>query len=372
MGVTALRFVFLTKTDWSEPPRIRHQLARLLVECGHEVHFVQRASSVFRSWQFPGMQDHPEPGVWLYRGAELLHHRLRPVGLAHHANAFVEARRLGQLADRYGWNQPDVVIVNFNYDGFFVRSVLRDRLIMTVINDDFVGTAPFGLRRAARWVLARTCAASDQVVVLSEPLRRMLSMYCKPSVMLPWADIGYREPPQSDHRCEFLFWGYINSRIDLRVLSHWMQEGGMADRGLVFRFVGPSATGSSTVRRLRRMGAIVEGLMPLDRCVGPQTLAAIMPYEACAANTCTTLPNKAPALLARGLPLVVSGMPEVLDAPFVIQPHCVAGGFGAVVRALRDSFSGLQPVMKRYTEGNSPDSRVRQLSQLLNIELSRC
>ncbi|MEO0579910.1 MAG: hypothetical protein AAFZ58_14575, partial [Pseudomonadota bacterium] len=37
-----MRFIFLTRTNWNEPPRIRHQLAELLVSEGHDVVFFQK------------------------------------------------------------------------------------------------------------------------------------------------------------------------------------------------------------------------------------------------------------------------------------------------------------------------------------------
>ena len=36
-------FVLVTHTRWSEAPRIRHQVARLLVDAGHRVLFLERA-----------------------------------------------------------------------------------------------------------------------------------------------------------------------------------------------------------------------------------------------------------------------------------------------------------------------------------------
>ena len=42
-----MRFIFLTKTKWSEPPRIRHQLARMLSNAGYEIIFFEKPIQFF-------------------------------------------------------------------------------------------------------------------------------------------------------------------------------------------------------------------------------------------------------------------------------------------------------------------------------------
>jgi hypothetical protein len=364
-----VNFVFLSKTDWKEPPRVRHQLARLLARNGHEVHFLQRPRNEVSQRDIRGDVSQSEPGLWLYRGTDLIHHRLRLHPLLHAANAAVEKRSIRSIADHHGLIAPNTVVINFNYDYYFLRDVFGSQRIVTVINDDFVGTAPLGLRRAARWALRRTCALSDDVLVLSEPLRRMLSAWCSPVVMLPWSDSPYRMPPRSRLRNELLFWGYINSRLDLALVRKWMREAREIPRKLEFRFVGPNNPRSAIVRRLRALGARVEGPTQLEVCVGPRTLAAIMPYRESPANTCASMPNKGPALLAYGLPLVVAGMPEMLEAPFVIHPNRETCGFGAVAKWLVDNFDSVQASIRNFVRDNSAGTRLSQLSELLGTNL---
>src|SRR6185295_4049668 len=163
------RFVFLTKTRWDEPPRIRHQLASLLAGAGHEVLFFQKPARVGRE---PVARFAGAARIVVAQHHELVHHKLRLMPAIHRLNASTVRGSL-QLALRDSGFGTDAVVVNFNYDYWFLRSVFPGQRLITMINDDFVSTALFGFQWPLRWALERTCRDSDRVLTVSTPLQKL-------------------------------------------------------------------------------------------------------------------------------------------------------------------------------------------------------
>jgi hypothetical protein len=150
-----MRFIFFTKTNWEETPRLRHQLAILLSSRGHTVVFFQRPSG-------PGLGAVGSPkatqeGIELIRTRQLIHHQLRCIAPLPTLNALYEARQIrgrvqGSLAQ-------DDVIVNFNYDYYFLRTIFPKHSIISIFNDDFVAGARLS-RRQALLAVSRTARSS--------------------------------------------------------------------------------------------------------------------------------------------------------------------------------------------------------------------
>ena len=102
-------FYLFTKTNWDEPPRIRHQLADLLIKNNHEVYFFQKPKQNFRTK--PETDSINE--ITLIRYSELLHHQLRPCRYVQIANGSFCKKNI-RKAIKY-LPLPNVII-NFNYD----------------------------------------------------------------------------------------------------------------------------------------------------------------------------------------------------------------------------------------------------------------
>jgi hypothetical protein len=340
------RFVFLTRTPWDELPRIRHQLARLLAGAGHEVLYFEPGAAA-------GEARRAEPGI------SVLAHRRRdrlPWLPGFHAfNARTVKRSLAPALERHGVGGGDTV-VNFVFDYWFLRQLFPGNRIVTMINDDFVSSARFGWRRPYLWALRRTCELSDRVLTVSVPLQRQLAPFCRPELFLPWADQAYREPAPGAARDTLLFWGYINWKLD------WPFVERLADSQPSMRllFVGPvDAEAPEAMRRVRQKRnvefAAVARLdeLPLDRI-----LAGLIPYRPGVPDLdAITLPNKALQLLARGIPLLISGMPDFIRAPFVVRADADADG----VLYLRENHAALQPAIREFVARNGPAQRLAQL-----------
>jgi hypothetical protein len=98
---------------------------------------------------------------------------------------------------------------------------------------------------------------------------------------------------------------------------------------------------------------------PLDRLPLEEVIAAILPYRDTPAVNAVTLANKSMQLLARGLPLMVSGMPNFLDLPFVVRMEGADAG-SAIERCI-EGFEGWQASICAFLAANGPDDRLRQL-----------
>jgi hypothetical protein len=350
------RFIFLTKTRWDEPPRIRHQLAYLLASAGHEVLFFEKPAMSGRS---------PSPPVAVAKGIEcachreLIHHKLRLMPLLHRINATFVRRSLRKVLHASDFAR-DAVIVNFNYDYYFVRQHFPHQRLITVINDDFVATALFGFKWSLRWALKRTCASSDHVVTVSAPIQRQLESYCTPELFLPWADQTY-VAPAATRRDRLLFWGFINKKLDFPRIAALADELATERPGVRLMIVGPVEQGAENELAVlaTRMNIEILPATSLDKLPLDQVLASLIPYRTNMPDVeAITLPNKALQLLARGLPLLISGMPYFVQKPFVFNLDTMR--IATVVDQVAEQFNALQPEMQAFVAENSADSRLRQ------------
>ena len=78
------RVVIFTKTYWDEPPRIRHQLTKLLLENEHEVVFFEKSN--FKQFK---IIKYIKDNILFFKHFELLHHQLRPFGFMVKIHAMV-------------------------------------------------------------------------------------------------------------------------------------------------------------------------------------------------------------------------------------------------------------------------------------------
>lgn len=356
------RFVFFTKTSWKEPPRLRHQLARLLSRAGHEVVFFEKP---WFPWRRRPAAPAAEGNITFHRHQELLHHKLRLSPLLRQANAFWVKREISGFAKALGIGAEDVV-VNFNYEYYFLRDVFPGNRLVTVINDDFQARPLFGNYAPLAEALGLTCRSSDWVLTVSHPLQRQLSLYCHPRLFLPWADCAYQPPTPGAERNILLFWGFINRRIDypfvLALADHLLET--RSDIRMLF--AGPIEDDPGYASLLRSKSNIE--LVPsssLDRLPMDRVLAGFIPYlEDFPENDAITFPNKAFQLLARGLPLLIKGMPDFLAEPFVFRVE--RAECGDVIERVRSEFAGLQAGIEDFVSRNTAEDRLEQFLGLLS------
>lgn len=355
------RFIFFTKTRWAEPPRLRHQVARLVAAAGHDVVFFEKPASFGPA---SAQAVHREDRIVSLQHRELLHHRLRVSSVLQRANARVTASSIrSRLRERP--IRADDRVVCFNYDYWFLRRLFPGNEIITIINDDFISIALLGYTRPLLWALQRTCAISDRVLTVSVPLQKQLAPYSDPELFLPWADRPYRRPAGGTERDILLFWGYVNARIDFEAVSRYAAALERTRPEVRMVFVGPvdEKISAAAVRLRSRSNVELWPTTALDELPLDRILAACIPYRAHDPEIdAITISNKGFQLLARGLPLLISSLPAVpnfIEAPFVFRMDHEAPG--EQIDRLRSCHADMQPHIERFVAGNGPDARLRQL-----------
>ena len=352
-----MNIVVYTRTNWFEPPRLRHQVTELLVSNGHTVYFFERPGIFGKKLRRIKISDQ----LNLFRGWYLLNPKLTINFPLKKINDLVEKRGILNLLREVD-SQIDLVI-NFNYDSYFIKSIFKSTRIVTIINDDFwTKSLPF-TGYYLKYKLKLTCLVSDRVLSVSIPLNLMLSAYCKPLLFLPWTATAYLSPLNSD-RNVLLFWGYINSRLNMRLIELILKENLSQSIQIKIRFVGPIE--KRMKRRLidlqKRFGSVeIFESQNLESLYTHDVLAALIPYRTGnSTDDVTTLPNKALHLLSKGLPLLISGMPFFIQEPFVYRTNSHSFSF-SLIDLIRMDFFRIQADIQRYLSLNTAELRYRLL-----------
>lgn len=356
----ASRFVFFTKTAWHEPPRLRHQLAQLLAAEGDEVLFAEK----------PGLRERPPAtgevpaGIRLFRHRELMHHKVRLGPLLRSMNRWWTEPSIRRAAKRLQVG-ADAVIVNFNYEYFFLRDLFPSNPLITVINDDFISRALPLCRETLHHAQRLTCRASDAVITPSVVLQEQLQPYCRPELFLPWADTSFRRPVGTVARDTVLYWGFIDWRLDYPFMESLARSMAQRAPDVRFLFVGPTERGSDQQPLFRQHPNVsLHPASKLDALPLERIFASVIPFRA-GVDGCDAIvmPNKAFQLVARGLPLLVTGMPRFAREPFVFRLD--EGDVVDQVLQARERVESLQPALQAFIEGNGAPTRLAQFRKIV-------
>ena len=218
------RVVIFTKTNWDEPPRIRHQLTKLLLENKHQVVFFEKSN--FKQFK---IIKYIKDNILFFKHFELLHHQLRPFEFMVKINAMVTKFFIKKALK----NEKIDLIINFNYDYYFLKEMFSDLKIVTIINDDFVAQARPWMPKSIKQQLKQTCENSDLVFAVSYPLQEQLVEFNKNTkLFFPWTFKKYEKPTNNKNRNVVLYWGYIDHRIDWKKIKY------LLEKGIKLRFIG--------------------------------------------------------------------------------------------------------------------------------------
>jgi len=354
--------ILITNSYWQEPPRIRHQVANLLLSHGVEVAFFERPQSPWVRQASPVSR--VSSTLSLVSTKSLLHPQLRiapPLAWANSAfSAAVYRDRVAQL----GW-PSDATIINFMHDGSFLRRVFPTQRLITLVHDDFEAQSHFPWFGHVTRALRATCKVSDQVLAVSTPLVDRLQQWANCELFLPWAVRPYSVPMAPVvHRTTLLFWGSVDTAIDLSVVRRLSEE--CVRRGPQWQllFVGPTeradrrrlmhgALGSLPQVRIQEATPLAE--LPLD-----SVLAAIIPYGGAPHTRAITMANKTLQLLSCGLPLLIAGMPSFVKQPFIVRLDANAD-IRAAIDQVQAEFANWQPAIESFVRSQRAEDRLRQL-----------
>lgn len=356
------KFIFFTRTYWIEPPRLRHQLANLLHNSGNEIIFFENPNHPCRKYKY-AYSSSVEKNFHFYRINDFIVYRLRFLHIFESLHAYFSKREIKKKLLHQ--DLSDAVIVNFNYDYYFLRDIFPDKKIITVINDDFVAQSISGYKEYTESVLAKTCFSSDVVLTVSYPLMKQLAPWCDPVLFLPWADSNYQIPNNKSNRNAVLIWCSLNDLVDYALIACLAKE----CKGFIFYLVGPvSISVKSILSSLTSENDNIICLPPSDLINLPLDIffVGLMPYVSGVASTeAVTLANKSFRLMSKGLPLVVHGMPNFLkhSAIFICSD---AREIIANLNYCKENFFQLQDSIEDLVSKNTSEVRCNQFLDLLS------
>lgn len=354
------RFIFFSKTNWDEAPRLRHQMAHLLKSQGHEVIFFQKPKFF---WQREVKNKSDD--VLLKTTNQLIHHQLRVFRFLAIMNAFFEKISILNSL-KYLAVTKDDVILNFNYDYYFLRDIFPDNKIVTVINDDFVAQSHFFRGCHVRNMQSLTCRISNNVLTVSIQIKNQLSGSCDPELFLPWADGKYAAPCVGEKN-SLLIWASLNQIVDFQMIDELAKK----FRNFHFSLIGPVSKDSELHLKslvANNVNVTLRRPCSLDEIDFGNYFAGLMPYRSHNLSTeAVTLANKSLRLMSKGLPLIVHGMPHFLEHNAIFK--CV--NFCDVVDSIEkahDNFFNLQADIEEIVNQNGSVQRYRRLMEIVSHE----
>lgn len=355
-------YIFFSKTNWNEIPRIRHQLANMLRQFGCNVFFFQKPFFLWNS-KARNTVNRIDESLVLLKTKQLIHHQLRFFKISQLINAHYEKKQITDIFNNLFLD--DFVVINFNYDYFFLRDIFINNKIVTIINDDFVAQSKFFNGVHVIDSLSKTCRSSNLVLAVSEPLLKQLSSWCIPKLFLPWSDRLYAPSTSLRNKDSVLLWGNIDDRLDLDLI----ENSAAAKPKVNFFIFGPRSkkTNAYLFNLINRTSNIFAfNSTKLDEMELDRFFCAIIPYKKNIKDIeAVSLSNKSLQLMARGLPLVVHGMPHFYEHVAIFKSFCQSD-FLRGIDFCQSNYKSLQSEIKEFVNTNQITDRFNLFAKLLS------
>ena len=346
--------VIISRTPWSESPRIRHQITRLVRDIGYCVFYIE-----ILYHKIP-LSDVNDSGIQIFRIYERIHHQLKPFKFLKALNSNWIKRDLAKL-DIF---KEVKVVFNFNYDNDYSFSLFNDKPTISVINDDFIAMAKPWMKNQALKSLGNTLKLSSFNLTVSYFLQRQISLFNVPSdIFLPWAENVYSPPISNKKRDVVLYYGYI-SRLDLSIIDSLVKY------GIKLRFVGPIEGNGKKLEKKYKFHKNVEILDPisLENLDTTDVCCSIAIYDvSLSLMTALTVSNRFFQLLAFGIPQVYPYLPNLIKAPIEVLRTCsTVDDYANAINYFRNNFDLIQPKIKYFLQDHTKVKRKEYLDNLIN------
>lgn len=359
-----MRFIFFSKTMYSETPRIRHQLSNLLISYGHEVIFYQKPLFFFHRNKNL-INEKVSDRLEIRQTKQLLHHQLRLFGWGKYLNSTYETKQIKLSLKSIKDND---VIINFNYDYFFLRNIFKKNKIITIINDDFVAQANFNHGRHVIDSLLEVSKFSNSVLAVSYPLLAQVQQYTnRAQLFLPWAENSYSKPI-INKKDSILIWASINTIIDFDIVKNIS----IKFPQYKIYLIGPMH---------ERVKEIIDILLESQLNIfylKPKNLnelndignffVGLMPYKSGVKSTeAVTAANKTFRLMSIGLPLIVHGMPNFYQHETIFK----CNNLDEIIKSIDfcyTNFDKMQTSIKELVNEQQPAQRYTQILSIINEE----
>ena len=359
-----MRFIFFTKTNWNEPPRLRHQLAYLLANSGHEIIFFEKPIFLLDPININLSNN---KFIKLYKYRFLIHHKLRLSIFLHHINFLFERRQIIQILNKIELDK-NTIIVNFNYEYYFLNQIFKDKKIVTIINDNFWSKAFFNFQKPLLTALIKNLSKSDLVLTVSPSLKIFLDKYHNTKLFLPWSDFPYQNPVKNKSRNILLFWGYIGHRIDFEYLIKLSNYLNIKDSAYEIHMIGKIEISNYFKLNIERKSTIhFFSEQSLSEINFTNVLALIIPYKDNVKEIDEIyIPNKALRILSKGIPIIKTGMPNFIKKPFIFDLNRDLENDYELIKKVDSHFFLLQTDIRLFVNNNLHNNRYDHFMTLIN------
>ena len=351
--------IIVSRTRWSEPPRLRHQVAKLLASNGYYVVFLEKSSI---SKLFLMFHLHEKSNcINCLPLIELVHHQLCifPV-----FSCFSNIFTLFQLLYIRTLSIDAPLIINFNYDFWFLRILFRKSRIVTILNDDFVLASKIKLFNHAYRRLIKTCSISTKVLAVSPQILDYLPCNSSFKLFTPWCPplnspfpaLGVQE------RNRFVYWGYINDRLDFDSITYFLNN----HKSLHLTFIGPveSSFKNRFEKLLKYPNFTWVSSCELSDINTHDLLGFFIPYDVSHPISLTLyLPNKFLQLLSLGFPLLIPDLTKLKSHESLLRydPTDQESMSNLIVSIDVDLISRLRPSISEFLSIHSEVSAIQDI-----------
>ena len=347
------KVLVVSRTAWSEAPRLRHQLSRLLRDIGYEIYYVQL---IFGSKLHTECS---EEGINVYTVCERLHHQLKPFKFLQDFDSARISKAFIRILPVYDFR----FIVNFNYDNDFTFSLFPKVPAITVINDDFYGMAKPWMRQRVLISLAKTVSKSKMNLSVSYSLDRQLKQLSPfTELFLPWTDTNYRKPKSIRKRDVVLYYGFV-SRLNMKLV------GDLCNSGIKLRFVGPIQGNGWELKEKYGKLLNVEFLneTKLTNLDLSDVCCSIALYDARLESVqAITASNRMFQLLASGIPLIYPSLPNLILAPDQVIRKCTStSDFLNAISYFKVNFDLVQPMIELFLIDHTKVKRIQFIERII-------
>ena len=313
-------YIFITNTNWTEPPRIRHQLAELLNNNGHIVYFFERPilKNIFYS-----LNKFRIGNITILRNARIFHHRLS-VGILNKLDSLLINRIVKKFIAKEKLNPNNVIIVNFVYD---LKLILdRPYKVFSFINDDFeMQTCFWGVNYKKKYIINNIEASGRLISVSPYLIEKYNDLRCRKFIFLPW--VTNKELAHADREKiswninqanSVMFYGFVNERLDFDLIEKTVSN----FESIKFDFYGEVY--NNVFRKIKYLekkykNINFKGPVKFSEINFSLYFCSITPYKKHKSNQVVYVTNKLFRLSAAGLPSVNIGMPNLINHASVIK-----------------------------------------------------
>jgi glycosyltransferase involved in cell wall biosynthesis len=364
--------VVVSTSNWYEPPRIRHQVARQMARFTR-VLFVETPAD----WRAASRETIEEVTPNLIRVAlgnphrvpRRLHFYLDPLRALLYRRHLSDTRRVMR-------SEPKPVLINFNFD--FAPWMRSDAFGAAIYycNDEFTTWAPHALaRRRIESMERATASAADRCLTVSTPLTdKLLRWNPRTKTLLPGHEFAERRPaPRREGPIRVAFMGYLNSRLD----ADWFARV-LECEDMQLHLIGPAQDAGETLTRVindpravkygTKVGEEMQNIL-LDADV------LVLPYRPTpdSGMLAATAPNKLFTYLAVAKPIVTSDLPALVSlGDGVLYRARSADEFVAAIRrAFAEDGDAFRERRLGIARENTWNSRGDQLRSMIEQDLLR-